>query len=167
MQSSRVLIGVFAVLAIAGCSAQQTAGHQAAGHQTSGQHTSPAGTVSEQPPIGTVSGKFLREGGPLGPGGSEPANVPLSGTVTFSAGRHQVLSVRVGASGLFTVTLPPGRYAVSGRSPSVAEVSNGATIGADGTVSGGTQTDPPCSAPLTATVSAQHITKITLVCPVP
>jgi hypothetical protein len=60
-----------------------------------------------------VSGDFLMSGGPY-PG----RNVPLSGTVVFESSDTR-LRVTVGSSGHFIVRVPPGRYQVSGTSPSI------------------------------------------------
>jgi hypothetical protein len=95
------------------------------------------------------------EGGPLGPGGQQPRERPLPGTVTFTAAGHHPVSVRVGAAGTFSVPLPPGRYQVSGRSPSVIEVDGGSTR------------ELPCSQPTTATVTAGHTATVTVACVVP
>ena len=39
------------------------------------------------------------EGGPLGPGGKQPGERPMSGTVTVTAAGHQAVTVTVGSSG--------------------------------------------------------------------
>ena len=75
------------------------------------------------------------EGGPLGPGGKQPGERPMSGTVTFTAAGHQPITVKVGSSGTFSVPLPPGRYQVSGRSADVMEID------------GGHSREAPCSQP--------------------
>src|SRR6516225_12322407 len=41
------------------------------------------GTV--HPATGHLAGKLVMEGGPLGPGGQQPGERPMSGTVTFTA----------------------------------------------------------------------------------
>jgi hypothetical protein len=97
------------------------------------------------------------EGGPLGPGGQQPGQRPMPGTVTFTATAkgHPRVAVRVGPSGAFSVPLPPGRYQVSGRSPDVTEVD------------GGHKRELPCSQPQSATVTAGHTVTIAVVCVVP
>jgi hypothetical protein len=66
---------------------------------------------------GTIAGRLLLEGGALRAGGRQPGERPIRGAVWFTAGGRRLATVRVGASGIFSVTLPPGRYAVSGSSP--------------------------------------------------
>jgi hypothetical protein len=102
--------------------------------------------------LGTVTGTFEREGGPLGPGGTQPKGVPLSGTIMFTAADGRPVLVRVGKSGTFTVRLAAGSYRVLGRSPQIGG-------------SGGRA--PWCSVPLTVAVSAGHAARAKVVCPVP
>jgi hypothetical protein len=111
--------------------------------------------AQQEPAMGHVAGRLVMEGGPLGPGGQQPRGRPLPGTVTFTAAGHHPVSVRVGAAGTFSVPLPPGRYQVSGRSPSVIEVDGGSTR------------ELPCSQPTTATVTAGHTATVTVACVVP
>jgi hypothetical protein len=114
-----------------------------------------AATAATGQPTGHVSGRFLMEGGPLGPGGQQPRERAISGRVTFTgAGGHDV-TVRVGRSGAFSAQLPAGRYEVSGRSPSLVEVSDGSGL------------EPPCSPPLSVTVTAGHTATIAVTCIVP
>jgi hypothetical protein len=87
--------------------------------------TACAATAAQQPAPGHVAGKLVMEGGPLGPGGKQPGERSISGTVTFTAAGHKTVSVTVGPSGTFSVPLPPGRYQVSGRSPHIVEVDGG------------------------------------------
>jgi hypothetical protein len=61
----------------------------------------------------TVTGRFLIEGGPMRPGGGQPEERPLRGTVTFTAVGERTVSVPVGRSGTFSVALAPGAYQVS------------------------------------------------------
>jgi hypothetical protein len=68
---------------------------------------------------GIVRGQFERQGGPAGPGGQQPPDVPLSGTITFTGRGHLKVSVRAGQTGRFTARLAPGFYAVSGRTPDI------------------------------------------------
>ena len=111
--------------------------------------------AQQEPATGHVAGKLVMEGGPLGPGGQQPRERPLPGTVTFTATGHHAVSVKVGAAGTFSVPLPPGRYQVSGRSPDVIEVD------------GATSRELPCSRPASTTVSAGHTATITVACIVP
>ena len=104
---------------------------------------------------GTVTGRLVLEGGPLGPGGQQPGERPITGSVRFTAGRGQVVTIAVGSAGTFSARLPAGTYAVSGRSPSVTGVRNG------------TSRQTPCSQPISVTVTARHTTRITLTCIVP
>jgi hypothetical protein len=57
---------------------------------------------------------------------------------------------------MFTVSLPPGRYRVSGRSPAVMTVSNGAAVTGRGQLLSGTGWQAPCSLPLSVTVTAHR-----------
>jgi hypothetical protein len=140
MNRVQAVAGIGAALLLAGCAAP-------AAHITT---TSSAGSH------GTVTGQFLREGGPIGPGGKQPAVVRLQGLVTFTAANHRQTRVRVGRSGDFAVQLPVGKYSVSGRSPSIIEVS-----------SDGKDHEWPCSMPTAVTVTAGHVAKIRVVCAVP
>ena len=74
------------------------------------------------PPRDTVAGRLIREGGPLGPHGKQPATIPLPGTVRFTDGHHQMITIRIGRTGRFSGLLPAGRYSVSYRSPRLLEV---------------------------------------------
>jgi hypothetical protein len=95
------------------------------------------------------------EGGPLKPGGKQPGERPMSGTVTFTAAGHQAVTVTVGSSGEFSVPLPPGWYQVSGRSPDIMEVD------------GGHSREQPCSQPTPVLVTVGQTASITLACIVP
>ena len=143
MNHLRACTCVLAILALAGCTAASQGSQQV-------------------PATGHLTGVFVMEGGPLGPGGQQPGERPLAGTVTLTeAGRRQV-TIQVGASGRFSAWLPPGRYEVSGRTPSIEE----ATSVQAGT--GGNQgQEQPCSRPLTVTITARHTANITLACIVP
>jgi hypothetical protein len=72
----------------------------------------------------------------LSQGGGAPGQRPMPGTVAITAGGHPPITVRVPKSGNFSVQLPPGRYDVSG----------------------------PCSRSLAVTVTAQHTTRINIIC---
>ncbi len=104
-----------------------------------------------------VTGVFVREGGPIGPGGKQPPNEPLSGVVRFRSGKHGVVWVRVGKSGKFVAFLWPGTYAVVGQSPQLQQAGTNTSNGADA----------PCSQPRTVTVTAHHAPKVTVACVVP
>ena len=112
-----------------------------------------AGT--QAPTAGHLTGRLVMEGGPMGPGGQQPGERPIPGTVTFTAAGHRPVTVEVGASGRFSVALAPGRYQVSGRSPE------------DNEVDGAKQRELPCSQPASATVTAGRTAVITLACIVP
>ena len=125
----------------AGCA---SAGGASAGGASAGGPVHPA--------TGHLTGKLVMVGGPLGPGGKQPDERPMPGTVTFTAAGHQAVTVTVGSSGEFSVPLPPGRYHVSGRSPDIMEVD------------GGHSRELPCSQPASVVVSAGNTTTITLAC---
>jgi hypothetical protein len=114
-----------------------------------------ASAGAQTPASGHLRGKLVMEGGPMGPGGKQPGERPMSGTVTFTAAGHQPVTVKVGASGTFSVPLPPGRYHVSGRSPDIMEID------------GGRSRELPCSQPTSAVVAAGQTSTITLACIVP
>ena len=108
-----------------------------------------------EPATGRLAGKLVMEGGPMGPGGKQPSERPMSGAVTFTTAGRQTVTVKVGSSGTFSVPLPPGRYQVSGRSPDIMEVD------------GGHSRELPCSQPSSVVVSAGNTATITLACIVP
>jgi hypothetical protein len=114
-----------------------------------------ASAGAQAPTSGHLTGKLVMEGGPLGPGGKQPGERPMSGTVTFTRAGHQAVTVTVGSSGEFSVPLPPGRYQVSGRSPDIMEVD------------GGHSRELPCSQPSSVVVSAGNTATLTLACIVP
>ena len=114
-----------------------------------------ASAGAQEPAPGHLKGKLVMEGGPLGPGGKQPGERAMSGTVTVTAAGHQPVTVTVGSSGTFSVPLPPGRYQVSGRSPDVREVD------------GGRSRELPCSQPTSAVITAGQTATITLTCVVP
>ena len=133
----------------AGCAS--AGGASAAGASAAG--ASAAGHV--HPATGHLTGKLVMEGGPLGPGGKQPGERPMSGTVTFTAPEHRAVTVKVGSSGKFSVPLPPGRYQVSGQSPDIMEID------------GGRSRQLPCSQPVPVVVSAGTTATTTLACIVP
>jgi hypothetical protein len=135
--------GAVAVLLLAACGGTTGTG-------TTGTGTVTTGTVT------AVTGRFVIEGGPMRPGGGQPGERPLRGTVAFTADGERTVSVPVGRSGAFSVALAPGTYHVSGRSPEIMEVSGG-----------GAQHETVCSQPLTVHVTGQHALKIAVTCIVP
>jgi hypothetical protein len=156
MKRLRVVIGAIAVLVLVGC---------AAAHRSTSSHgTAVRGRASTR---GTVTGRLLLEGGPLGPGGQQPGARPIPGSVRFAGGPGRAVQVRVGHSGTFSVRLRSGTYHVSGRSPAVIQVSNGAVIGAKGQLVSGSKHELSCSEPLSVTVTARQPARITVTCIVP
>jgi hypothetical protein len=149
MNQLRTYVCVLATLLSAGCAA-------ASGQTQAASRQAPA-TSRQAPAAGHLAGRLVMEGGPLGPGGKQPGERPLSGTVTFTAAGHRRVTVRVGSSGRFSVQLPIGTYRVSGASPAV-ETSSG---------SSGKEQELPCSQPLSATVTAGHTSAVTVACVVP
>jgi len=145
MSKWRTCACVLGVLLLTGCTAASAAEH-GTGHPAAG----PARAT------GHVTGRLLIEGGPIGPGGQQPGERPIPGTVTFTAAGHRVAAVGAGASGKFSAWLPPGRYQVAGRSPDVETVT-----------SSGRDVERTCSQPLSVTVSARHPAAIAVVCIVP
>jgi hypothetical protein len=132
-----------AALVLAGCataSAQPTA---ATGHPTG------------YPATGHLTGRFLMEGGALGPNGQQPTARAIPGTVTFTAAGHRQVSVQVGSSGTFSKWLPPGTYQVSGRSPYIE------------TVTGSGKTLEQTCGLTSVTVTAGHTASVELTCYVP
>lgn len=73
---------------------------------------------------GTVQGTFEQAGGPAAVvnGKAVTPVVPLSGIVTFTGASGQKFSVSVGSSGVFSMRLPAGSYAVSGASGAARSV---------------------------------------------
>jgi hypothetical protein len=162
--------GALAVLLLAACGAttnKGTTGTGATGTGAVGTGTVTTGMVrtgtvrtdtgtATVTRTATLTGRFLIEGGPMRPGGGQPGERPLRGTLTFTAVGERTVSVPVGRSGTFSVALAPGAYHVSGRSPQIMEVS-----------SGGAQHETVCSQPLTVHVTGQHTLKIAVTCIVP
>ena len=160
MTARRSLTGIAVIAAtvtLTACAAQSRPAGQAGGMDAGRAHH--GGIAQLSPAHGTVKGRLVREGGPLGPGGQQPATRPISGVVQFIGPSGQVTQVKVGRSGAFTVTLVPGTYRVRGRSPAVVEVSNAGR--------GGKTTERPCTIPKTVTVRDQSTIGITLACVVP
>ncbi len=120
-----------------------------------------------RPAAGRVTGRLLLEGGPIRLGGRQPGPRPIRGVLTFTTAGHRPVRARAGRTGVFSVRLPPGRYRVSGRSPTVITVSNGATATDSGPLLSDREWENPCSFPLSVTVTARHTTRAAVICPVP
>jgi hypothetical protein len=138
------LTGLLLTGLAAGCA---SAGGQAHGGQA---HGGQAHGGQAHPATGHLAGKLVMEGGPMGPGGQQPGERPMSGTVTVTSAGHQAVMVTVGSSGQFSVPLAPGRYQISGRSPDVMQDD------------GGHSRELPCSPPASVVVSAGSTATITL-----
>ena len=146
MSQLRACACLVAALLLTGCTAAGAAEHPASGPAAGNQARA----------AGHVTGRLLIEGGPIGPGGQQPGERPIPGTVTFTAAGHRPVSVGVGTSGKFSAWLAPGRYRVAGRSPDIETVtSSGKTV------------EQTCSQPFSVTVSARHAATIAVVCIVP
>jgi hypothetical protein len=156
--------GALAVLLLAACGGTTGAGGAAGTMDTSAAGTGAATTGTVGTGTGTtavtgtttVTGRFLMEGGPVHPGGGQPGERPLRGTVTFTAAGGRIVSVPVGRAGTFSVALAAGTYHVSGHSPQIMEVSGD-----------GVQHETACSQPLTVHVTGQRALKIAVTCIVP
>jgi len=92
-------------------------------------------------PTGTVTGTYIRVGGPAG-----TPNVPLPGTIGFRSDNGTTISVNSDSTGTFTGQLPPGTYAVTATS---------------GLINDGKST---CSRPLTTRVQAGKTVSLTIIC---
>jgi hypothetical protein len=79
--------------------------------------TRPAHHAVETP--GSVTGDMILEGGPYPHDGPRP----ITGTVRFLIGGRLVVALKVGKSGRFQTTLPPGTYSVDACTPQVQTVS--------------------------------------------
>ena len=158
--------GALAVLLLAACGGTTGAGTMdtsaaGTGAATTGTVRTGTGTTAVTGTTtvtgtATVTGRFLMEGGPVRPGGDQPGERPLRGTVTFTAAGGRTVSVPVGRAGTFSVALAAGTYHVSGHSPQIMEVSGD-----------GAQHETACSQPLTVHVTGQHALKIAVTCIVP
>ena len=153
MNQRRICACVLCALLLTGCTAAGAAADTAAGPAGHATGHSAAGLARA---TGHVTGELVRAGGPMGPGGQQPGEQPLPGTVTFTAAGHRPVDVRVGTSGKFSVWLDPGRYRVAGRSPDIETVT-----------STGKNLEQTCSQPLSVTVRARHTMAIAVVCAVP
>ena len=103
-------IAILALGILAGCSADPPSGgiQQSVTQQTVTQQSVTQQTMTQH----TVTGTFVRVGGPA-PG----SLVPLPGTITARAATGQTFTAKARSNGRFTLSLPPGTYRVSGRSP--------------------------------------------------
>ena len=110
---------------------------------------------AQAPVTGHLAGRLVMEGGPIGPGGRQPGERPVPGTVTVTAAGHEQVTVQAGPSGTFSVRLPPGLYQVCARTPDIPEVS------------GGSVQDSPCSQPSSVTVTAGHTATVAITFIVP
>ena len=147
----QALASAAAAVLVAACGAGGGHGQ----HNLSGRADEHGGGNS--PGRALVTGTFVRVGGPLGPGGQQPPERPLRGTVQFRSASGHLVTVQVGRTGHFRVYLRPGTYAVTGRSPQILQVSS----------TGGTATETRCSQPLHVTIRGWHAAKVTVVCAVP
>jgi hypothetical protein len=114
-----------------------------------------AAACSHTPTPGTVTGRLMIDGGPIGPHGQQPRPHPILGTIKFTGGQDQVITIRTSRTGVFSGQLPAGRYSVSYRSPHFL------AAGRDGT------SHQTWSQPVSVTVTAGHTTKVTLTAYVP
>jgi hypothetical protein len=142
-------------LAVTGCAATSSA----SGGSTPATATSPSATTAaggSGTPTGVAGLGGLTSGGSAGParwvvdgvfeaaGGSAR---PLSGVVTFrDSATGDSANVTVGASGKFSLGLVAGTYTATGQTG---------------------LSDSPCSAPVTVTVRAGQLTRVSLACKAP
>ena len=145
MNQLRTCACVLGALLLTGCTAASAAVN------TTG-HT----VATTARPAGHVTGRLLMEGGPIGPGGQQPGERPIPGTVTFTRAGHRPVAVGVGTSGKFSAALSPGRYQVTGRSPDIITVTDS-----------GKDLVQTCAGPFSVTVSGRHAAAISVVCIVP
>jgi hypothetical protein len=100
-----------------------------------------AGCSSVSGPTGTVTGTYIRAGGPVG-----APNMPLPGTISFRGSDGSVISVTSDSTGKFTGQLPPGTYTVTATSSLIGDGKS------------------PCAQSLTARVQAGRTVTLNLVC---
>jgi hypothetical protein len=103
-----------------------------------------AGCSTGSDPAGTVTGTYIRSGGPSG-----APNVPLPGTISFKAPGGSVITVNSDSTGRFTGQLPPGTYSVTAAS---SLINDGKSL---------------CSQVLTTRVQAGETVTLSLVCAIP
>jgi hypothetical protein len=154
MSQWRICAWVLGALLLTGCTAASAA-TGAAGHMAADAAGHAAGLTASGA-TGHVTGKLVMEGGPIGPGGQQPGERPIPGTVTFTMAGHRPVNVGAGKSGRFSAWLAPGRYHVTGRSPDIITVTGS-----------GRHLEQTCSQPSSVTVRPRHTTTITVVCIVP
>jgi hypothetical protein len=108
------------------------------------------------PAAGTVTGTFEGLGGPamIENGVPQTQVFPLSGTVTFTDAGGRATPFTIGPAGTFSVRLAAGTYFVSGRTPSISEVSKD-----------GSSTPIPCSLPQSVQVRPRQTVRIAIICP--
>ncbi len=111
--------------------------------------------VTGTAPVGTVTGKFIRVGGPISPGGTTPT-VPLRGQIKFTAPNHQAFKVHVGKKGTFKIVLPTGSYKVVGRTPDITEQEGNGQV-----------KDAKCPLAHKVKVTRGHPIRIKVICAVP
>jgi hypothetical protein len=128
MKRSTVASGLLAVAALTmgakGCGGKDTAAY---------------------PAFGSISGTLEAVGGPPRPTGSSAAGRPLPGQVTVTGAGH-TYAVVVGQTGQYSLSVPPGTYTITARSPlyqsgaADCRAQNPATVAADRNV----QADVAC-----------------------
>lgn len=118
------------------------------------QPAGPALGRGAAPRAGVISGRFVIFGTMGRPGSA--VDHPARGAVVFTHGRHRVLIIRVGRSGIFVAHLPPGTYHVYGRSPQLTTVSDN-----------GAEREDKITLAHPVTVTADHTTTVVLKAIVP
>jgi hypothetical protein len=106
---------VFAVLLIATTGACTS-------HRSTGRRLSPTTTASGDFPVCAhegrgVSGTLRMVGGPPGAGPDAVPGIVSATSLSADGSTHQTCKVNVGEDGHFTMTLSPGKYRFTGRSP--------------------------------------------------
>jgi len=104
---------------------------------------------------GTVTGRLIVDGGPIGPHGRQPGTHAIPGTIKFTGSEDQVVTIRTGRTGVFSGQLPAGRYSVSYRSPHLLAAGSRGPF------------HQTWAQPVSVAVTADHTTKITLTAYVP
>jgi hypothetical protein len=134
-------------LAVTGCATATTSSSGKTPAAPTSHSAGTSGTASAAPGLSGLSG-----GGPGGPAqwvvdgtfetASSPAQ-PLSGVVIFRDSTGHTVNVTVGASGKFSLGLVAGTYTATGQTK---------------------QDGSACSAPVTVTVRAGQLTRVSLSC---